>query len=78
MSDSGSNLQSLQELSDFEGQKRIANRRRDEKMLISVREAIKSGNMIIFVANAKVIKSLARFNEIEDNVIIGVRVERKE
>ncbi len=44
-----------------------------KKMLISVRKAVESGNMIIFGANAKAVKNLAKLDEIEDNVIVGVK-----
>ena len=44
-----------------------------KKMLISVRKAIESCNMIIFGANAKAINRLAKLDEIEDNVIVGVK-----
>ena len=44
-----------------------------KKMLISVRKAVESCNMIIFGANVKAIKSLAKLEEIEDNVIVGVK-----
>ena len=42
-------------------------------MFISVRKAVGNCNMIIFGANAKAIKSLAKLEEIEDNVIVGVK-----
>ena len=35
-----------------------------KKMLISERKAIESGNMIIFGANAKALKNLAKLSEI--------------
>ncbi len=43
------------------------------KMLISVRKAVESRNMIIFGANAKAIKRLAKLNEIEDKEKVEVR-----
>jgi len=53
-----------------------------KKMLLSVKRACKSGNMIIFGADMKAIRDLAKLDKIEDNVIIGtksgVRSEIKE
>ena len=42
-------------------------------MLISVRQAVESGDMIIFGTNVKVLKDLAKLTEIEENVIVGVK-----
>ena len=42
-------------------------------MPISVRKAIGSGSMIIFGAKVKAIKSHVKLDEIEDNVIVGVK-----
>ena len=41
-------------------------------MLISVRKAVESGNIIIFGADAKALKRLAKLDEIGDNVIVGL------
>jgi len=53
-----------------------------KKMLLSVKRACKSGNMIIFGANMKAIRELAKLDAVEDNVIVGtktgVRSEIKE
>ena len=44
-----------------------------KKMLLSVKRACKSGNMIIFGADMKAIRELAKMDTIEDNVIIGTK-----
>ena len=44
-----------------------------KRMLLSVKRACKSGNMIIFGANMKAIRELAKQDSIEDNVIIGTK-----
>lgn len=44
-----------------------------KKMLLSVKRACKSGNMVIFGANMKAIRDLAKMDSIEDNVIVGTK-----
>ena len=44
-----------------------------KKMLLSVKRACKSGNMIIFGADMKAIRELAKMDSIEDNVIVGTK-----
>ena len=44
-----------------------------KKLLISVRKAVESWNIIIFGANVSALKQLAKLEKIEDNVIVGVK-----
>ena len=44
-----------------------------KKLLISVRRAVKSGNMVIFGADLKAIRELAKLDLIEDNLIVGTQ-----
>ena len=44
-----------------------------KKLLISVRKAVESGNMIIFGANVPALRQLAKLEKMEDNLIVGVK-----
>ena len=44
-----------------------------KRMLLSVKKACQSGNMIIFGANMKAIRDLAKLEKVEDNVIVGTK-----
>ena len=44
-----------------------------KKMLLSVKRACQNGNMIIFGANLKAIRELAKHDTIENNVIVGTK-----
>ena len=44
-----------------------------KKMLLSVKRACQNGNMIIFGANLKAIRELAKHDKIENNVIVGTK-----
>jgi hypothetical protein len=44
-----------------------------KRMLISIHNVTKSGNMVIFGADMKAIRDLARLDSIDDNVIVGIK-----
>ncbi len=44
-----------------------------KKLLISIRRAASSGNMVIFGADLKAIRDLAKLDKIESNLIVGVK-----
>ncbi len=44
-----------------------------KRMLISIHNVTKSGNMVIFGADMKAIRDLARLDRIDNNVIVGIK-----
>jgi len=44
-----------------------------KKLLISIRNCTKSGNMVIFGANIKAIRDLAKLDSVEENMLVGVK-----
>ncbi len=46
-------------------------------MMIAVRRMVESGNMIIFGADMKAIKALARENKVDENVMVNKKTRMK-
>ena len=44
-----------------------------KKLLISIRRAVAGGNMVVFGANMKAIRDLAKLDKIKDNMIVGAK-----